>query len=1511
MSTKLIFVFMVLAVCPVWASDYYVATNGDDTNPGTLAQPFATIQKAADTMSAGDTCYIRGGSYHEEAVIDNLDGTSGNPITFTNYNGETVTFDGTKALTDIGSTGWTQYSGNIYRTTLNQDTWQLIIDGEWMINARWPNANFDDESIWDHKRYWADATAGSGVIIDQPHDDINLAASGLDLTGALLIGGGEGSSMVTVTDHTAGTSEITCAAPAGQYYVENKLEFVDTQKEWFFDTATKDMYLWAPGGGAPTGDIRGKVQSFAIDFRNCEYINLKGINFFGTTANYYRNKYMILEDCNFLYPSCSKRMLGITSYRDRMFFSQVNKDQLSYCSVINCTFENTDSEAIYMVGEGNLIENCLFKNIDYTGKPAEHVGYAVYTKGLNGTFRRNTADTSSSIFFLYPGEQPVIQLNYADNVCINGGDVGVFHCMIGSQPYCDIGYNWIFPGSGAIGVRFDAPIPPTNWGDHGLVHHNVTVDLSRGLMIKGEYHETYSNTCYGSAGQDITILDEAGWVGNVTRNNASGKLSGHRSSYIPPSGTSDHNWNGYVETGNVVDLLRDAANLDFRPAAGSVLIDTGVAISGITDGYVGTAPDMGAYEYNDTNYWIPGRKLEKASTPVPPGNAVAVKTDAELMWLDGYKATSHDVYFGTNPGSLVFQGNQTNNIFDPGTLVYGTTYYWRVDAVTPGGTITGDEWSFMPTSPPVFTSDPIIEANATVNVAYSSTLADDATDPESDPLTFSKLSGPAWLNVASNGALSGTPLTGDLGFNVFTVQADDGNGGTNTATLNITVAEGDAIVFTENASAPSTNVIASMTTTNGVINNITTANNDGVGTESMYGQTFKHTDDFAISAISFNAANDTKSYGAGQMLELAVLKDTDADDVPDQLVGSVYSVEVASITGSTPWKTFTFSTPVNCVGNTMYGFVYTLVGPVTNNMRVATDNTGIYSTGKSILTDYTAGSFPDLPIAVNGNRDIGFVVQETSGPVNQPPAFTTDPINESNATEDAAYSSTIADNASDPESDPMTFSKVSGPAWLSVASNGTLSGTPTNADVGANAFSVQVTATGGSDTATLNITVINTNDAPTFTADPINKPNGQEGVAYSDSMAGSATDPDSDPMTFSKVSGPAWLSVAAGGTLSGTPGSGDVGANVFTVGVSDGNGGTDTATLNITVDAAPNLAPSFTVDPINESNATEDAAYSSTIADDASDPESDPMTFSKVSGPAWLSVASNGALSGTPSNSDVGANAFTVQVDATGGSDTATLNITVINTNDAPTFTADPINKPNATEDAAYSDSIAGSATDVDAGDSLTYSKTAGAAWLTVASDGTLSGTPGAGDVGANVFTVEVDDGNGGTDTATLNITVDAATSSTTDDFNPTEDAYVKQHKATTVTNNSDLRVRVGSAGKQIDSYLKFAVSGVGTVTSAKLKVYSDNVNMGVDVYASASNSWSESSIIWNTAPGSTGSSVDFIDVTTGWVEFDVTSLITGNGTFSLILKGNGTNGSRDFSSSEGNNAPVLTITHQ
>jgi len=77
-----------------YGNTYYVAKNGSDSNPGTEAQPWLTIRKAALTMTAGDTVYIKEGVYHESIEPANS-GDSGAWITYRNYPGDRVVLDGT------------------------------------------------------------------------------------------------------------------------------------------------------------------------------------------------------------------------------------------------------------------------------------------------------------------------------------------------------------------------------------------------------------------------------------------------------------------------------------------------------------------------------------------------------------------------------------------------------------------------------------------------------------------------------------------------------------------------------------------------------------------------------------------------------------------------------------------------------------------------------------------------------------------------------------------------------------------------------------------------------------------------------------------------------------------------------------------------------------------------------------------------------------------------------------------------------------------------------------------------------------------------------------------------------------------------------------------------------------------------------------------------------------------------------------------------------------------------
>lgn len=77
-------------------------------------------------------------------------------------------------------------------------------------------------------------------------------------------------------------------------------------------------------------------------------------------------------------------------------------------------------------------------------------------------------------------------------------------------------------------------------------------------------------------------------------------------------------------------------------------------------------------------------------------------------------------------------------------------------------------------SAPTWQQSPTITMTAQETAAFSDTLNDVATDPENDTLVFSKVDGPAWLTVAGNGDLTGTPVHSHVGVNSFRVSLSDG-----------------------------------------------------------------------------------------------------------------------------------------------------------------------------------------------------------------------------------------------------------------------------------------------------------------------------------------------------------------------------------------------------------------------------------------------------------------------------------------------------------------------------------------------------------------------------------------------------------------------------------------------------------------------------------------------------------------------------------------------------------------
>ncbi|MBI9017317.1 MAG: hypothetical protein JEZ07_08675 [Phycisphaerae bacterium] len=804
---------------------YFVALGGSDSNNGTYSQPWATIQHAVDSAVAGDIINVRGGKYHQSVTINNLDGTSDDPITIRCYLNEEVIIAGTMPVTSQ----WSVYSGNVYKTTVSQDIWQLFVDDKSMIIARWPNItkNWDEPddtsghnptpgSFWDQETTWGhlDTASTWGHLYNKENNN-SLSSEGKSFQGGVLnifrcLVTGNDIVRETITSHLAGQSHFTHTTnsyPAdspvkkpiddGRYYIEGDLDCLDSPGEWFYDKNSDLLYVWFFDSSTPDGHfIEARNTDTVLALDNCQYVNFSGITLFGGAFHLTGTKDVNFDECKFLYPSLTKTVLGETGINQVMNAtdSAVYPANLSWT---NCEFAFSEGRALALRTSGNLIENNYFHN---SGWGPTTFGVVSDKKGSDTTYRRNTFHTIGRSNATKNGANCLLEYNRSYNFMFKGDSSG--HQMpSGTQDSTVCRYNWVYNAYNRNGFRFDGDPGGTN----GVIHHCVSMRNNRGFRLKGDQHQIYNLVgLYNGPKDDCNVAlqkyydefgNQAGNINSIVRNIAAYFIN----PWPIPTIDQDSIWYGIGEGKTLESQLRDPDNLDFRPKAGSDLVNTGTHVPGFTDGYISYAPDIGAYEYGDTNYWIPGCKFKDASCPIPPDGTITAKVSADLMWLEGRDAVSHRVFFGPDPGDLTDYGTQANNIFNPGSLWSNTYYYWRVDTITANVTIRGQLWSFYTGSsgtpppanrPPYFDTTVIHEPGAVAGIEFADTIGDQGFDLDGDPITFSIDAGPAWLTMAADGTTSGTPMPGHVGENMWTIRVTDDQGAYDVADMSITVEAG-------------------------------------------------------------------------------------------------------------------------------------------------------------------------------------------------------------------------------------------------------------------------------------------------------------------------------------------------------------------------------------------------------------------------------------------------------------------------------------------------------------------------------------------------------------------------------------------------------------------------------------------------------------------------------------------------------------------------------------------------
>lgn len=145
--------FTTIAATPLGLA-YYVAPDGNDSNPGTESLPWKTLAKAASMATAGVTVFIKQGTYRER-LVPVYSGTADGPITFTSYPGDSVT------ITGVGMTPPTGWWAGLIRM---EGVSHIKVSGLRVINS--PNTGIDmgNCSYISIEENYVDSTYSSGIV---------------------------------------------------------------------------------------------------------------------------------------------------------------------------------------------------------------------------------------------------------------------------------------------------------------------------------------------------------------------------------------------------------------------------------------------------------------------------------------------------------------------------------------------------------------------------------------------------------------------------------------------------------------------------------------------------------------------------------------------------------------------------------------------------------------------------------------------------------------------------------------------------------------------------------------------------------------------------------------------------------------------------------------------------------------------------------------------------------------------------------------------------------------------------------------------------------------------------------------------------------------------------------------------------------------------------------------------------------------------------------------------------
>ena len=576
-----------------FAQDYYVSKKGNDSNPGTKARPFLTIQKAASVMEAGDVCYVASGTYSETVRPVNS-GLEGKPIVFRAENpDEEVVVTGANP---IPHDQWTKVSENIFKANialhLGHEN-QIFLNGKTMVEARWPNIGEDmlkpgmavmDEGTTPEMIVCQELPAydysGANIWIHAPKYWTNWITEVLEYSEKTL-------TIENVAPYPGPRRHET--DEGADFFIFGIKDALDADNEWYYDKEKKALYVYRSNGKLPEKEYLVKRRMQAFDFSGKKHLELHEFTLFG--ASVVTNKQtesVLINRVKVFYPYYSSR----SSDGQGILMNGTG------CTIRNSEVAYSSASGVVLNGKENKVINCYIHDTDFIG---DFIG-CVTLRGEGNIISHSTLTRSGRTVLAYDLYKSLVQHCEMSHSGLLTSDLGLSYGNIMEGGNSEVRYN----------LMHDNDDPHWDMGlyyDHGtqniISHHNIVWGVGFTAFLINHYaayHLVYNNTF---------IAEEHGFR-STWGNKASPDLLECRFANNLFRGDCETTAGNYYWSNNISGYKGFDENNPMRlpPEAKG----KGIYIPNITASPKGVKPAIGAIEYEGMSFEV-GHDFEN-----PPEN---------------------------------------------------------------------------------------------------------------------------------------------------------------------------------------------------------------------------------------------------------------------------------------------------------------------------------------------------------------------------------------------------------------------------------------------------------------------------------------------------------------------------------------------------------------------------------------------------------------------------------------------------------------------------------------------------------------------------------------------------------------------------------------------------------------------------------------------------------------------------------------------------------------------------